>query len=394
MPYRSFAEHLDPAVTPKRILSLDGGGIRGVLTLGMLRQIEAVLRTRFGGDPAFRLADYFDLIGGTSTGAIIAAGLAVGMSVDEIYGHYLRLGEAVFKRSMFRRGILRAKFDAADVARALKSVFGDRTLGSSDYRTGLLIVCKRLDSGSPWPLSNNPRAKYFRARQNSTTVPNGDYPLWKVVRASTAAPSFFGPEIIEIAKADTARGLGRVAGEFVDGGVSPSNNPALQLLMAATIEGYQFGWQTGRDKLMIVSLGTGQRRGGGTVSSGVKATAGVHAVRALASLMDDCADLVETVMQWLSTSATSREIDREILKATPPLGGQPAIEYLRYNVFFERDWCQANLGLDRPDAELATLTAMDDPCNIEALDALGRAAGEKLVVPSHFTEAFDAGVVT
>ena len=69
--YRTFQQHLDPSYKPKRILALDGGGIRGLLTAGLLQRIEDLLRARAGGDPAFRLSDYFDLIGGTSTGSII-----------------------------------------------------------------------------------------------------------------------------------------------------------------------------------------------------------------------------------------------------------------------------------------------------------------------------------
>src|SRR5687767_7008853 len=64
---------------PKRILALDGGGIRGALTLGYLQGIEDTLRKQHDNDPAFRLSDYFDLIGGTSTGSIIASCLAIGM---------------------------------------------------------------------------------------------------------------------------------------------------------------------------------------------------------------------------------------------------------------------------------------------------------------------------
>ena len=68
---------------PKRILALDGGGLRGIVSLAFLKRIEALLKERHGDDPDFRLCHYFDLIAGTSTGAIIAAGLAVGMSVDD-----------------------------------------------------------------------------------------------------------------------------------------------------------------------------------------------------------------------------------------------------------------------------------------------------------------------
>jgi patatin-like phospholipase/acyl hydrolase len=76
---------------PKRILSLDGGGVRGVLTLGFLKRIEDLLRTRHGR-PDLTLADYFDLIGGTSTGAVIAAGLALGLDVASIRAHVPHVG--------------------------------------------------------------------------------------------------------------------------------------------------------------------------------------------------------------------------------------------------------------------------------------------------------------
>jgi patatin-like phospholipase/acyl hydrolase len=96
---------------PKRILALDGGGLRGILTLGLLQRIETVLRERHGGGAGFRLCHYFDLVAGTSTGAIIAAAVASGMTVDEVIGHYQRLGRAVFAKSVFRQGLFRAKYD-------------------------------------------------------------------------------------------------------------------------------------------------------------------------------------------------------------------------------------------------------------------------------------------
>ena len=85
----SKEQHLDPNTGPKRILALDGGGIRGVLTLEYLEVIEALLR-QLRNDPNLLLSDYFDLIGGTSTGSIIAAGLACGMSVKDIKSALLR----------------------------------------------------------------------------------------------------------------------------------------------------------------------------------------------------------------------------------------------------------------------------------------------------------------
>jgi len=98
---------------PKRILSLDGGGIRGMITLAYLQRIEDILKSRTQKSN-YRLCDYFDLIGGTSTGAIIAAALACGYTVSEITQHYLNLGQEIFAA---RNGIFglypKNKYDAS-----------------------------------------------------------------------------------------------------------------------------------------------------------------------------------------------------------------------------------------------------------------------------------------
>jgi len=387
--YRTFKQHLDPSCKPKRILALDGGGIRGVLTAGLLQRMEEILRARAGGDPNFRLSDYFDLIGGTSTGSIIAAGLSLGMTAEEVRGHYFTLGNATFKRDLLRIGAIRQKYDSENVANALKELFKDRTLSSSDFKTGLMVMSKRLDTGSQWPLSNNPATRYFNLREGSTTIPNGEYPLWKVVRASTAAPYYFAPERIVIKNGDTKRNLKGVTGEFVDGGMSTANNPTLALVLMATIRGYEFNWEMGPDRLLVVSLGTGRKSANVGVSEGLEATSLAHAMRALASIMDDCGNMVETTMQWLSQSPTARDIDRELGKVEPGVGGAPRLTYLRYNVSFEADWFRENLGLDWSDADVAALAAMDKPENMPKLDEVGRAAGAKLVKEDHFPAAFD-----
>ena len=95
---------------PKAILSLDGGGTRGVVTLAFLERMEAVL---CGSDPAARLSDHFDLIGGTSTGAIIAASLALGWRVAEIRALYDSFAHSVFRRRWYRISPLVNRYDAA-----------------------------------------------------------------------------------------------------------------------------------------------------------------------------------------------------------------------------------------------------------------------------------------
>ena len=224
---------------PKRILALDGGGIRGILSLQLLRRIESMVRQRTG-DPDTRLCDYFDLIGGTSTGAILAACLALGRTVDELEDLYRELGRSIFQRRWYRRGFLLAKFPPDALRAALDRELGDLAIGDEAIQTGLAIVTKRLDTGSPWVIHNNPRGRYFNARAGSEAIANSLYSLGGVVRASTAAPHFFEPESIEIAPG--------LSGAFVDGGVSPHNNPALQLLLLATLEGHGLRWPMGEDR--------------------------------------------------------------------------------------------------------------------------------------------------
>lgn len=386
MSTRSFEQHLDPAFGPKRILALDGGGLRGVLTLGFLKKIEDTLREQTKGGGGFRLSDYYDLIGGTSTGSIIAAGLALGMSVDEIREHYFRLGNDIFKPSIFSRGFLNQKFDADKVAVALKSVFGDRTLGSPDFRTGLIVLCKRLDTGSQWVLSNNPRARFYSPKGETRTVPNKDYPLWSVVRASTAAPTYFAPEHIEVSQA--GNGHAAVHGEFIDGGVSTMNNPALQMVLAATVPGYGFGWQMGEDRLEVTSVGTGRASQALGVTDGMGALAAPHAVKALKSVLDDCEDIVEVMMQWLSHSPTARSIDRDMGDlAGCCAGGAPSLRYHRYNVHFTPEWFKQAMDMEIPASALNELAAMDRPDNMNRLLEIGRLAADRFVRAEHFKHA-------
>ncbi|MCP5236702.1 MAG: patatin-like phospholipase family protein [Zoogloeaceae bacterium] len=380
---KSLRDHFAVDGDPKRILALDGGGLRGILTVGALARLEALLRDRHGGDPDFRLSHYFDLIAGTSTGAIIAAALALGWTVEQVRQQYFSLGQKVFEKSLLRRGLLRAKYDHEALAKALKRLYGAKTtLGGGELQTGLLVVTKRLDSGSPWPIGNNPMGMYFAGRDGGT-VGNGDYPLWQVVRASTAAPSFFDPEEITIAR---KAGQKPASGQFVDGGVSPFNNPSLQALMYATVDGYRVGWPLGADRVLLVSLGTGAADPAVERS----AVAAKHAVAALASLMNDCAVQQETLLQWLSASPTARVFDREIGDLSGNLAGpEPLLSYLRYNVTLNAEGLDGLLPQMPSARALASLSAMDAPDNMDLLHAIGVALGKRDLDPEHFPPGFD-----
>jgi hypothetical protein len=214
-------------------------------------------------------------------------------------------------------------------------------------------------------------------------IANANYPLWQVVRASTAAPRFFDPEKIEINRGKP--GETPVVGEFVDGGLSPFNNPALQALMYVTLDGYRVGWPTGADKLLVVSVGTGSA----DPAMAPAKLAVEHAVKSLFSLMDDCAALVETLLQWMSASPTARVIDREAGDLRHDLiAPAPLIHYLRYNVALTGA-SLAELGLRFDDEKVAGLSAMDAPDNMTTLQEIGARAAERQVRGEDFPANFD-----
>ncbi|MEO0422967.1 MAG: patatin-like phospholipase family protein [Pseudomonadota bacterium] len=366
---------------PKRILALDGGGIRGMLSLQFLARLEEMVRDRSGRRDA-TLSDYFDLIGGTSTGAIIATGLALGWEVSQLSQMYQVFGGAVFDSKFFRRGLFRPKFSEKVLEQQLEANFGDATLGGTELKTGLAVVMKRLDTGSPWVVHNNPRGKYYEARPGSTATPNKDFLLRDVVRASTAAPTYFKPEPLTV-------GAGQV-GAFVDGGVSPHNNPALQLLMLATVRGYGLQWPTGPEQLLLVSVGTGGFETAMDAEKAVKAVAVANGIQSLSALMDDAASLNETLLQWMSRSDTARQIDREIGSLENDfLGGAPLLTYQRYQAWLEKDWLKRELGMELSVKELDALGKMDKPENLDRLAEVGQAAAARLVESRHLPAVFD-----
>jgi len=378
---RSRDEHWIPDGTPRRILALDGGGVRGILTLQYLTRIEEILRKRHGDLDDFRLSHYFDLIAGTSTGAIIAACLAKGMRVAEVLALYEGLADEVFRRSILRWGLLQAKFSARQLRKHLDGVFRHNTMGSSALQTGLLVVAKRLDTGSTWPMSNNPQNRYFTAGPNDDFLSNEDYPVRHVVRASTAAPHYFKPEYIQIsAERDKPHG------EFIDGGASPHNNPALLALQLVSVSGFGARWPLDPDKLFLVSVGTG------TSKPGVARSwfAGKHALKSLLSVMDDCAEAVEVMLQWLSASPTARRIDSAVEDLSNDLlAERPLLQYLRYNAQLDRDWLAKNLDMTFTKAELKRLRKMDRPRNMPELAAIGQEAAKRQIEDAHFPGHFD-----
>src|SRR5437867_7468514 len=138
-PYERDRHLFDPG--PKRLLALDGGGVRGAITVAFLQQIELVLRKHLGKDEV-HLGDWFDLVGGTSTGSIIAGALALGYTTADVKRFYLELAPRVFKRPFWRIMGLQAKFDAQSLRKEIESIVGECRLDSEKLITGLCIVTK------------------------------------------------------------------------------------------------------------------------------------------------------------------------------------------------------------------------------------------------------------
>ncbi len=232
-----------------KILALDGGGIRGILTLEILKRMEQMLAETSGQGAHFRMCHFFDYIGGTSTGAIIAAGLARGMSVDELLNFYEKTGPAMFEKQFILKR-WKALYKADPLKELLQDTFGkDTTLRPDDLKCLFLAVTRNRTTDSPWPISSNPQAKYNEIARPDCNL---KIPLWKIVRASTAAPVYFPPEVIQWDPKDENKAF-----VFVDGGMTPYNNPAFLLYRMATESGYRLNWATGEDKLLIMSIGTG-----------------------------------------------------------------------------------------------------------------------------------------
>jgi uncharacterized protein len=398
---------------PKRLLALDGGGVRGALTVAFLERIEALLGEREGKD--IRLGDYFDLVGGTSTGAVIAGALALGHRTAQVKDFYLKLAPFAFKRQRWRIPLLQAKFDARGLRQQIEAVVGDRVLQSTDLITGYCIITKRMDTGSPWIISNNPRAPYWESKTGD--IGNKDYPLVNLVRASTAAPHFFDPELLPISRNEPLlpdavakplnvpwparvvqallRGLGigphanidtSTYGLFVDGGVTPHNNPSLALFQMVTLGPFDIKWPTGPDRLTVISVGTGTYRPRLSYKSLGFARFTKLAFHALLSLMTDAEMLVLALMQWMGECPAPWPINSEVgtLASELPPGGK-MFRFLRYDVRLEKDWLARELNYSVSDDALARLRGMDDPAAVFELYEIGRRAAEKQVKLEHLT---------
>lgn len=210
----------------RRILSIQGGGVNGILAARLLELIEERLRKE--GRVASAGA-YFDLISGTSTGGLIALGLAMRLPASQIVDLYRKRSEYIFPhRGRFSKLLryYREKpwYDSSPLIGELKQVFGDRKLGEASSR--VLIPTYRPSHG----------VRVFKTAHHVNFKNDFRLFVWDIAAATTAAPVFFPPHVM------------LDGGKHVDGGVW-ANNPSL----LAVVESIHYlGWR--RTELDILSI--------------------------------------------------------------------------------------------------------------------------------------------
>ena len=207
-----------------RVLSLDGGGAKGFYTLGILQELEALL----GGQP---LCERFDLIFGTSTGAIIAALLALGRSTDEIHTLYKKHVPAVMQPKA-------AKDKSAALAKLAKELFPTDTF--KDVKTGVGIVATRWDFERPMIFKGSVNQAHG---QTSSFVPGFGITIADAVRALCSAYPYFERPILKTDKGELV--------ELFDGGYS-ANNPTLFAIADAIM-----ALKHAPPSVRVISLGVG-----------------------------------------------------------------------------------------------------------------------------------------
>jgi patatin-like phospholipase/acyl hydrolase len=355
---------------PRKLLALDGGGIRGVITLEVLARLEMLVRSKLRRPDAV-LADYFDYVAGTSTGAIIATCIALGKTVEEVREFYISSGPAMFSRA----GLLRRyhyKFERDQLAAKLQEVFGlNTTLGSPELRTLLMMVMRNATTDSPWPVSNNPTARYNDPARLDCNL---NLPLWQLVRASTAAPTYFPPELVRVGEHEFF---------FVDGGVTMYNNPAFQLFLMATAEPYNLKWPTGEDQMLLVSIGTGTSPDANENLQASDMNLLYNARSLPGALMFSALNEQDLLCRVFGKTLAGSALDREVgdmhgrgLPGVPKL-----FTYLRYNAELSKSGF-ADLHITGVDPE--NVQALDSVDHIEELQIVGKAIAAGEVKEAHF----------
>jgi hypothetical protein len=320
----------------KRILTIDGGGVRGAFAAAIVEQMERVN----GGK---RACEIFDCFCGTSAGSLLAAGLAAGHSASQLKELFVQLGESMGEGM---RASSPGSNDAAKnrlssthaLEQALRSLFGDKkgrdlerrlAVPARDMRTGHVVFFgnfppDQLDTPSFWNQDSDP-----------------DEPVWLMVRRSAALPPMFEPD-----------------DGYVDGGISPFANPSYAAYIGVQ---RRLGWNPYRERLRFYSVGTGYH---------------VQHVRDIEKLADNALydKLIGAMMQDVNF------LQHQVMKRRCDDG---RIWYKRYNVRFDAP-SLAHFNIDVPDHEILRSLGETASPHVKLLAEIGEAVGRALVRPADF----------
>ncbi|MEM6891106.1 MAG: patatin-like phospholipase family protein, partial [Pseudomonadota bacterium] len=305
------------------------------------------------------------LVGGTSTGAIVATSISLGLPLARVKTFYVERAAQFFKkRRWLSRFAQRAAFDIDALEREVTEVIGDVKLGDDAFKTYLAIVTKRLDTGSAWILSNLPQAPYFEDPEDGSYHGNRHYTVARLLAASAAAPTYFDQRYIQIAPDQI--------GVFVDGGLSPYNDPSLALLKIARLSAFGLQWPANDRDLFILSIGTGRYRPRLDQKTAMRLAPIPLAYHAMRGMVTDAEVQTLTMMQWLGTSKQATPINSEIgALEDDHLTVQPAFSFLKLDLPLEQADL-VSLGIDVPSAELERYYNFDDPEIIEPIYELAQ----------------------
>lgn len=206
-----------------QILSLDGGGIKGLFSAALLAKIEESL-------DGVSIVDHFDLITGTSTGGIIALGLAAGLRPREIVHFYVTEGPAIFRKTPFwtnTKSWFSNKYPQQPLKLALQKYFQDKLISDSSKR--IVIPSYNLAKDEVY---------VFKTPHHSRLTTDGKVPMWKVALATSAAPTYFPC-------CDHVDGM-----RLVDGGLWANNPTMVGIVEAVSLLGVPL------ETISTLSLGT------------------------------------------------------------------------------------------------------------------------------------------
>jgi hypothetical protein len=255
----------------------------------------------------------------------------------------------------------------------------ESTLGTKKLKTLFMLVMHNAQSDSPWPVSNNPKAKYNDLDKNAEAS-NLHLPLWQLLRASTAAPTYFPPEKITIGEEEFL---------FMDGAITPFNNPAFQSYLMSTLEVYNLNWEKGEDKMLIVSVGTGQVALKQPFLKLWKMHILHHAQKVPTHLINSIEFQQDMLCRSFGKCIVGNKLDGEIgdLVEKRGLGAvdKKLFTYIRYNPSLDRKGLD-DLGLQHIKPE--TVSNLDDVHNVETMREVGKAMAKHRVRGEHFEGFF------